>query len=38
MSNPDEAAMLFRPEVQDRIVDALYDAILYYDQVRAAAE
>ncbi len=36
MSNPDEAAMLFQPDVQERIVNALYEAILYYDRIRAA--
>jgi N-acetylmuramoyl-L-alanine amidase len=38
MSNPVEAAMLFRPEVQDKIVNALYKSIIYYDQVRAASD
>jgi len=38
MSNPIEAAMLFRPETQDKVVSALYESILYYDQVRAASE
>lgn len=38
MSNPQEAALLFRPDVQKRIVDALFAAILYYDAYRAAAQ
>ncbi len=38
VTNPQEAELLTRPDVQARIVDALVDAILYYDAVNALAE
>lgn len=37
LSNPREAELLNSAAVQDLIVSALYQAILYYDSVRAAA-
>jgi N-acetylmuramoyl-L-alanine amidase len=37
MSNPEEAELLRRPDTQDRIVNALFNAILYYDAVAAPA-
>jgi N-acetylmuramoyl-L-alanine amidase len=35
MSNPEEAESLRRPDVQARIVAALFEAVLYYDLVNA---
>jgi N-acetylmuramoyl-L-alanine amidase len=36
MSNPEEAELLRTPATQARIVDALFNAVLYYDAVTAA--
>lgn len=38
VTNPEEALLLVKPEVQQRIVEALYNAILYYDALNAASE
>ena len=36
MSNPEEAELLRRSDVQARVVNALFNAILYYDSISAA--
>ena len=38
VTNPREAKLLTEPATQKRIVDALFDAILYYDAVNGLAE
>lgn len=38
VTNPEEALLLVKPDVQQRVVDALYNAILYYDALNAASE